>query len=129
MLKTRLAIKKTKPTGWLEQTDVTFPIHRQSIISLRFYFLLSAFSLHPQSVTLYDSDYLLRGIEHYKMKIIKIIFGVLAALWALAYIPKITTGISHSDGSFASSRISGSVAGCLIATAISIALFRSAFKK
>jgi hypothetical protein len=62
------------------------------------------------------------------MKTIKIIFGILAALWALAYIPKIYAGISQSD-TFAFSRIMGSVAGILIASAISISLFRSAFKK
>ena len=63
------------------------------------------------------------------MKIIKIIFGVLAALWALAYIPKILSEVSHSDTPFTPSRVLGSVAGILIMTAISIALFRNAFKK
>ncbi|MEI6075331.1 MAG: hypothetical protein WCS94_07150 [Verrucomicrobiota bacterium] len=63
------------------------------------------------------------------MKIIKIIFGVVAALCALAYIPKIISTLSHSDTPFTSSRVLGSVAGILIMTAISIALFRSAFKK
>jgi hypothetical protein len=63
------------------------------------------------------------------MKIIKIIFAVLAAFWALALIPKLFGGISQSDAPLASSRILGSVAGIIIATAISVALFRSAFKK
>jgi hypothetical protein len=63
------------------------------------------------------------------MKIIKILFAVLAALWALALIPKLSKGISHSDEPFAISRIMGSVAGIFIAAAISIGLFRSAFKK
>jgi hypothetical protein len=68
---------------------------------------------------------MLGGIEHHKMKIIKIIFGVLAALWALACIPKIISEVSHSDAPFTPSRILGSVAGILIMTAIGIALFRS----
>jgi len=63
------------------------------------------------------------------MKIIKIIFGVLAALWALALIPKLLSGFSESDSPVASSHLLGSVAGILIMTAISIALFSSAFKK
>jgi hypothetical protein len=63
------------------------------------------------------------------MKVIKIIFGVLAALWALALIPKLIAGISQSGGEFAFSHIMGSVFGILIASAISIALFRSAFRQ
>ena len=60
------------------------------------------------------------------MKIIKIILSALAALWALALIPKLIAGISQSGGAFAFSHIMGSVVGILIASAISIALFRSA---
>ena len=63
------------------------------------------------------------------MKVVKILFGVLAALWGLALIPKLLSGIFHSDAPFAFSRMMGSVAGILIASAISIGLFRSAFKK
>jgi Na+/alanine symporter len=63
------------------------------------------------------------------MKIVKIIFAILAALWALALIPKLLAGISQGSGAFAFSHIMGSVVGILIATAISITLFRSAFKK
>jgi uncharacterized membrane protein len=63
------------------------------------------------------------------MKVIKIIVGVLAALWALALIPKLVAGISQSGGAFAFSHIMGSVFGILIASAISIALFRSAFRQ
>ena len=63
------------------------------------------------------------------MKIIKILFGVLAALWALALVPKLLAGISHSDAPFAFSHIMGSVVGILIASAISIVLFRSAFRQ
>ncbi len=63
------------------------------------------------------------------MKIIKILIGVLAALWALALVPKLLAGISHSGAPFAFSYIMGSVVGILIASAISIALFRSAFRQ
>lgn len=63
------------------------------------------------------------------MKAIKIIFAVLAALWALALVPKLLAGLSQSGGPFAFSHIMGSVFGILIASAISIALFRSALKK
>jgi hypothetical protein len=63
------------------------------------------------------------------MKFIKIILAVLAALWALALIPKLIAGISQSGGAFAFSHIMGSVVGILIASAISIALFRSAFRQ
>ena len=62
------------------------------------------------------------------MKVIKIVFAVLAALWALALVPKLIAGISQSGGAFASSYMMGSVVGILIASAISIALFRSAFR-
>ncbi len=60
------------------------------------------------------------------MKIIKIVFAVLAALWALALVPKLLVGITHGSGAFAFSHIMGSVVGILIGTAISIALFKSA---
>jgi hypothetical protein len=63
------------------------------------------------------------------MKAVKIIFAILAALWALALVPKLLAGISQSAGPFAFSHIMGSVAGILIASAISIILFRSAFKQ
>jgi hypothetical protein len=63
------------------------------------------------------------------MKIVKIIFGVLAALWALAYIPPLLVSFSHRDAPLASSSILGAVACILFATAISIAFFRSAFKR
>lgn len=63
------------------------------------------------------------------MKVVKIIFAVLAALWALALIPKLLAGLSQSSGPFAFSHIMGSAFGILIASAISIALFRSALRK
>ena len=61
------------------------------------------------------------------MKAVKIIFAVLAALWALALIPKLLAGISQGSGTLAFSHIMGSIVGVLIATAISVTLFRSAF--
>ena len=61
------------------------------------------------------------------MKIIKILFAVLAALWALALIPKLLAGISHGGGPLGVSHTMGSVAGILIASVFSIALFKSAF--
>jgi hypothetical protein len=63
------------------------------------------------------------------MKIVKIIFAVLAALWGLALIPKLIAGLSHTGGTYAFSHIMGAVFGILIAAAISIALFRSAFRQ
>jgi hypothetical protein len=43
------------------------------------------------------------------MKAVKIIFAVLAALWALALIPKLLAGISNGSGAFVFSHIMGSV--------------------
>jgi hypothetical protein len=63
------------------------------------------------------------------MKVVKIMFGSLAALWAVALIPKLLGWISHSDAPLAFSHSMGSVVGILIASAISISLFRSAFAK
>jgi uncharacterized membrane protein required for colicin V production len=63
------------------------------------------------------------------MKAIKIIFAVLAGLWALALIPKLLAGLAQSGGTYAFSHVMGSVVGILLASAISIALFRSAFRK
>src|SRR5947207_4108884 len=58
------------------------------------------------------------------MKAVKIIVAGLAALWALALVPKLVAGISHSDAPLAFSHIMGSVFGILIASAISIVLFQ-----
>ena len=63
------------------------------------------------------------------MKTVKILFAVLAAAWALALVPKLLAGMSQSAGPFAFSHIMGSVAGILIASAISIILFRSVLKQ
>ena len=60
------------------------------------------------------------------MKIVKIFFGILAALFALAhciYLPMLIF-----RGTYISA-ILGSLGGLLIGAAISIALFKSALKK
>jgi uncharacterized membrane protein len=63
------------------------------------------------------------------MKIIKLLFAVLAAVWVLALIPKLLSGIFHSGSPFAFSYLMGSIFGMLLFSALSIALFRSAFTK
>jgi hypothetical protein len=63
------------------------------------------------------------------MKAVKILFAVLTAAWALALVLKLLAGISQRGGPFAFSHIMGSVAGILIASAISTILFRSALRK
>ena len=60
------------------------------------------------------------------MKIIKIIFGVLFGLFALAhaiYLPMLIIRGTHISG------IMGSLCGLCIGLALSITLFRSAFNK
>ena len=61
------------------------------------------------------------------MKFIKIVLGILAALWAVALVAKLVSGISHGGNEFAFARNMGSIVGILLASAISIALFKSAF--
>jgi uncharacterized membrane protein len=63
------------------------------------------------------------------MRIVKLVFGILAAVWALALIPKLLSGFFHSGAPFAFSYMMGSVVGILIVSAISITLLRSAFTK
>jgi hypothetical protein len=63
------------------------------------------------------------------MKILKMILAVVAALWALALIPKLLAWLSHSDGPLGFSHIMGSIVGILVASAISFALFRSALRQ
>jgi len=63
------------------------------------------------------------------MKITKIIFGVLTALLALAYLAKLIGKFSSKDKPIGFSHTLGTVLGMLIATAISIALFLSAFRE
>jgi hypothetical protein len=60
------------------------------------------------------------------MKIVKIFFGILAALFALAHCIYLPMLIIRGDYI---SRVLGSLCGLLIGAAISIALFKSAFKK
>ena len=60
------------------------------------------------------------------MKVVKIIFGVLAGLYALGhciYLPMLII-----RGAYISEYL-GSLAGLLVGAAISIVLFKSAFKK
>jgi hypothetical protein len=59
------------------------------------------------------------------MKIVKIFFGILAALFALAHCIYLPTLIIR--GAYISA-ILGSLGGLLVGAAISIALFKSAFK-
>ena len=63
------------------------------------------------------------------MKILKMIFAVVAALWALALIPKLLAGLSHSEAPLGFSHIMGSIVGILTASAISFALFRRALRQ
>jgi len=63
------------------------------------------------------------------MKIVKIIFGTLAALWALAVLFELFTKAPQWTGSLAFSKWMGAITGILLPSAISITLFRSAFKK
>ena len=60
------------------------------------------------------------------MKVVKIFFGLIAGLFALAhciYLPTLLLQGSHV------SQLLGSLAGLCIGGAISLVLFRSAFKK
>ncbi len=60
------------------------------------------------------------------MKVVKLFFGILAGLFALAhciYLPILLFCKAHP------SQLMGSFAGLLIGAAISITLFKSAFKK
>jgi hypothetical protein len=60
------------------------------------------------------------------MKTVKIIFATLAALWALALIPSVLATYGGRRD-LAYSHHMGAVVGILLASAISISLFRSAF--
>ena len=62
------------------------------------------------------------------MKIVKIFFAVLAALWALALVPKLLACLAQMYAPLALSRITGSVSGILIASVISFVLFRGALR-
>jgi hypothetical protein len=66
------------------------------------------------------------GVDSSKyMKFIKIVLGILAALWAVALVAKLVSGISHGGNELAFARNMGSIIGILLASAISITLFKS----
>jgi hypothetical protein len=60
------------------------------------------------------------------MKLVKILFGFLGAVWAVALLPKVFGGYAGRSH-LAFSHHAGAIVGILIAAAISISLFRSAF--
>ena len=62
------------------------------------------------------------------MKAIKVLFGALAGLWALASIPKVF-GEHAGPGDLSFSYHMGAIVGLLFAAALSFALFRSAFSE
>ena len=59
------------------------------------------------------------------MKAVKILFGLLSALWSIALVPKLF-GHYAGPAHLVFSHNTGAVVGILIGAAISIALFRSA---
>jgi hypothetical protein len=61
------------------------------------------------------------------LKIIKIIFGVITALWALALVPQLVDAISNIAKPHAFANAAGSVFGMLLASTLSVLLFRKAF--
>jgi hypothetical protein len=63
------------------------------------------------------------------MRVLKLLGGIVTAVWALALIPKLIGRISQSDAASNFSYVMGSVVGILFMTAISIALFRSLLRK
>ena len=64
------------------------------------------------------------------MKVIKILFGILSGLYAIAQVFNLIYTLTHSTGNvYQTSAVGGATAGLCIGAAISIALFKSAFKK
>lgn len=64
------------------------------------------------------------------MRIVKIIFGGLAALWALSCLTEVfVKAIPNAGGPLLVSQLLGGLAGVALGSAISIACFKSAFKK
>lgn len=59
----------------------------------------------------------------------KITFGVVAALWALALIPQLVDATSHIAKPHAFGIAAGSVLGMLVASTLSVVLFRKAFAR
>ena len=61
------------------------------------------------------------------MRLVKILFGLLAGVFALAHLYRIIMFFTASgDSAYAGSRLMGSVAGFLVGIVISLVLFRSA---
>ena len=60
------------------------------------------------------------------MKLIKVILGIMAGLWALACVPRLLVLFQHSNSDLSFSYKAGAVAGFLFASALCIALFKSA---
>lgn len=63
------------------------------------------------------------------LKIIKITFGVITALWALALIPQFVDAISDLAKPHAFGTAAGSLFGMLLASTLSVVLFRKAFTR
>ena len=64
------------------------------------------------------------------MKVVKIILGGLAALWALGCLTEILVKtIPNAGGPLFVSQLMGGLAGVALGSALSIACFKSAFKK
>lgn len=61
------------------------------------------------------------------MKTIKITFGVITALWALALIPQFVDAISDLAKPHAAGVTAGSLFGIVLASTLSVVLFRKAF--
>jgi hypothetical protein len=61
------------------------------------------------------------------LKIIKSIFGVVAAIWALALIPQFVDAVSHIARPHAWGIAAGSILGMVLASTISVVFFRKAF--
>lgn len=61
------------------------------------------------------------------LKIIKITFGIIAVLWALALVPQFVDAISNIAKPHAFANAAGSLFGILLASTLSVLLFRKAF--
>lgn len=63
------------------------------------------------------------------MKTVKLIFGTLAALWALALAIELPSKLSSLGGVYAPSHLIGVLVGIVVMAGISFLLFRSALRK
>jgi hypothetical protein len=61
------------------------------------------------------------------LKIIKGIFGIVGAIWALALIPQFVDAVSHIERPQAWGTAAGSILGMVLASTISVVFFRKAF--